>query len=53
MKKFICVKKKRKQEMIDKMGGKCSMCGYSKCLSALEFHHVEPSTKEFGNEEYR
>jgi hypothetical protein len=44
MKKFICVKKKRKQEMIDKMGGKCSMC---------EFHHVEPSTKEFGNEEYR
>lgn len=38
----------RKQAMIDKMGGKCSLCGYSKCLGALEFHHVDPSTKEFG-----
>jgi len=37
----------RKQKMIDKMGGKCSECGYSKCLSALQFHHIDPSTKEF------
>ena len=38
----------RKQNMIDKMGGKCSICGYSKFLGALEFHHVNQSNKEFG-----
>ena len=21
------------------LGGKCSKCGYNKCLSALDFHH--------------
>lgn len=29
-------------------GGCCSKCGYSKCLAALQFHHVEPSNKKFG-----
>jgi hypothetical protein len=23
------------------LGAKCSICGYDKCLSALEFHHIE------------
>ena len=36
-----------KQRMIDSLGGKCSCCGYSKCNSALEFHHLNPSEKEF------
>ncbi len=22
------------------------MCGYSKCVDALEFHHINPSNKE-------
>jgi len=26
-------------------GGKCLICGYSKCSFALEFHHLDPSTK--------
>lgn len=25
----------------------CSICGYSKCMAALEFHHVNPSEKSF------
>ncbi len=25
----------------------CSICGYSKCMAALEFHHVNPSEKLF------
>ena len=29
------------------LGGKCSSCGYNKNLSALEFHHTDPSVKEF------
>lgn len=29
-------------------GGKCLVCGYSKCLRALHFHHLIPSEKLFG-----
>lgn len=28
-------------------GGKCIKCGYSRCLKALEFHHLDPSKKDF------
>ena len=28
-------------------GGKCQRCGYNKCLKALEFHHLNPSQKDF------
>ena len=38
---------KRKLELIEMMGGKCQKCGYNKNISALEFHHLDPSTKEF------
>jgi hypothetical protein len=30
---------KRKIELIEKLGGKCSRCGYQKNLAALSFHH--------------
>ena len=36
-----------KQRLIDAFGGKCSVCGYDKCNEALEFHHIEPTEKEF------
>ena len=26
-------------------GGKCLVCGYDRCLRALDFHHIDPSTK--------
>jgi len=29
-------------------GGRCEDCGYSRCVAALEFHHRDTSTKEFG-----
>lgn len=29
------------------LGGKCSICGYNKCLAAMEFHHKDMSIKEF------
>lgn len=28
-------------------GGKCERCGYDKCIQALEFHHIDPSQKDF------
>lgn len=27
-------------------GGKCKLCGYNRCVAALEFHHRNPSEKE-------
>lgn len=36
-----------KQKLVDYKGGKCSICGYAKCLAALEFHHRDPNQKEF------
>lgn len=29
------------------LGDKCQCCGYDKCLSALDFHHLNPSEKDF------
>lgn len=31
----------RKKYFVTALGGKCSLCGYSKCLDALCFHHTE------------
>ena len=28
-------------------GGKCQKCGYNKNMNALEFHHRDPSKKDF------
>ena len=28
-------------------GGKCTRCGYDKCMKALEFHHIDPQKKDF------
>lgn len=29
-----------KEQAVAYKGGACALCGYSKCLRALEFHHV-------------
>lgn len=39
---------KMRKELKDIYGSKCSICGYSKCLAALHFHHLDPKTKKFG-----
>jgi hypothetical protein len=31
----------------DEFGGKCSICGYDKCMDALQFHHLDPTEKEY------
>jgi hypothetical protein len=33
---------------IESRGSKCSICGYNRCVDVLEFHHVDPSTKDPG-----
>lgn len=59
-KKFLCiqcdikrVKNRRdtiKIKAVEFLGGKCigEGCGYNKYIGALEFHHKDPSQKDFG-----
>ena len=45
------VRRRRKQlrrQSIQYKGGRCEICGYRRCLEALEFHHRESSRKDFG-----
>lgn len=37
-----------KQALIARHGGKCERCGYDKCMRALQFHHLDPTQKDFG-----
>jgi hypothetical protein len=32
---------------IYKLGGKCRICGYNKCMASMTFHHVNKTTKLF------
>src|SRR3954467_12250837 len=34
-------------EIIAQAGGCCAICGYSRHFAALQFHHLDPATKEF------
>lgn len=36
-----------RRKCIEYLGGKCSRCGYDKCDRAIEFHHINPSEKDF------
>lgn len=40
-------RKRTKAKMIEICGHKCNLCGYDKCPSALEYHHLDPNTKDF------
>ncbi len=37
----------RKTECVKYKGGKCIVCGYHKYIGSLDFHHLDPSEKEF------
>jgi len=41
------LRRSMKLQAIKLLGGKCSICGYNKCIDALEFHHEDPNEKEF------
>jgi hypothetical protein len=34
--------------LVEEAGGRCVICGYKRCIHALEFHHRDPAKKEFG-----
>ena len=41
-------RKQMAQMAVESKGGKCQICGYNRCIAALEFHHVDPTQKLFG-----
>ena len=40
-------RKRTKSRIVDAFGGECGICRYNKCNRALEFHHLDPSGKDF------
>lgn len=32
---------------VDYKGGRCELCGYNRCIEALEFHHTDSFGKDF------
>lgn len=38
---------KRKLQLIELMGGRCTKCGYAANIAALHFHHQSSEAKEF------
>lgn len=38
---------RRKKCTVEAFGGSCGICGYSVCIKALHFHHINPSVKDF------
>lgn len=36
-----------KRRLVDEAGGGCAICGYSRCVAALHFHHLDPTQKLF------
>ncbi len=43
----ILWRKRVKIKLIEYKGGKCEICGYDKCPSALHFHHKDSNEKDF------
>lgn len=41
-------RQRMKQACVEYMDTICIICGYDKCVAALEFHHKNPDKKEFG-----
>lgn len=40
-------RQKKKVKLVESFGGACKICGYKKYAGALDFHHLNPTTKSF------
>ena len=40
-------RRRAKQTLVSEAGGSCRLCGYSRCVAALHFHHLDPGEKRF------
>jgi len=39
-------RQKARENLAAAFGGKCTICGYSKTIAALDYHHVDPGEKD-------
>jgi hypothetical protein len=40
-------RQRTKNRIVESFGGKCNICNYNRCPTALELHHLDPSKKNF------
>jgi hypothetical protein len=40
-------RRRRKRDLVEYKGGACEICGYDKCIRALEFHHKNGDDKKY------
>lgn len=40
-------RRRTKRLLVEEAGGRCVLCGYDRCISAMHFHHLEPRSKRF------
>ncbi|HEY2637146.1 MAG TPA: hypothetical protein VGI54_07150, partial [Solirubrobacteraceae bacterium] len=40
-------RRRLKVRLVAEAGGACVLCGYARCMAALQFHHLDPATKRF------
>lgn len=45
--RVVSWRQRTKKKLVDYKGGCCNICGYNKSIFALEFHHVDPTEKDF------
>lgn len=47
-KSYVIMKQQSfKAQCVEYKGGRCQKCGYDKCLGAMDFHHLDPTQKDF------
>ena len=46
--RVIARRRKIKEILVQEAGGGCVICGYDRYAGALQFHHLDPTTKAFG-----
>ena len=45
---FVSERRRKLKRMgVELKGGKCQICGYCKCIGALDFHHIGEGSKSF------
>lgn len=42
-----------KAKLVEYKGGACQICNYNRCQDALDFHHLDPSEKDFTIANYK
>ena len=40
-------RRRKKEKLVERFGGKCIVCGYKKYAGALDFHHTDRKNKSF------